>query len=713
MTSEQPATSAVQQATLTITTPYVDSRRVRGTSITARTACPTWCAAVSRATQSVAIQVDPGAMRGVKKRRWWLPVTILAASALVHCTQSDGTALITPSADASDVDVAVPSPESGPDVAPLDAGTSPGACALGTTACGNACVDVQNDNAHCGACEHACPLEQACVRGSCVVACSPGQLQCAGRCTSIDTDNANCGGCGNACASGQVCSHGQCSATCASDLTVCGDHCVDTAHDPTGCGSCGHVCPFAGNALPVCAQGTCGTVCQTHYADCNGDPNDGCEVNTDTSAANCGRCGKGCSYPAANSACTGGQCTFVSCSPNYGNCDNDASNGCETNLFYDTKNCTACGNVCPLGPNVQAATCYGACGINYCTSGFANCDNDAGNGCEVNIANDDAHCGSCYYACPKGTTCRASTCACPDGQSMCGGACVDVTNSPLNCGACGNVCALPNAASTCQSSACALGACAAGWDNCDGNAANGCEIDLATNLANCGTCGNACAAGQTCSSGVCTAAPACAVKTAPRVLVYRALPQNVFSELPAGAAVTVAGDALWLSYSTAKFASYDLILIETESCAAGDFSAAAASAAAWSAAVTGRIVVSGLDTGSWYSGPGVPTAFHRAAFAWLTSGTGTGLYVGSDCGVRQLDFLSTIGSFSSAGTANYTTVVTSPFHPVMLGITGASLGYYSSGKSTIRVPSGFEVLAVQPQSTPLPLVAARDVLCAP
>lgn len=47
--------------------------------------------------------------------------------------------------------------------------------------------------------------------------------------------------------------------------------------------------------------------------------------------------------------------------------------------------------------------------------------------------------------------------------------------------------------------------CAEGKGECDGNAATACETDLAGSAQHCGACGNACAAGQSCSAGACRA----------------------------------------------------------------------------------------------------------------------------------------------------------------------------------------------------------------
>src|SRR5262249_47811935 len=80
----------------------------------------------------------------------------------------------------------------------------------GTTRCGSDCVDISIDNAHCGACGHACPMGQLCGAGQCSLSCPLGQTGCNGRCADVMTDGENCGACGHACATGQKCVGGQC-----------------------------------------------------------------------------------------------------------------------------------------------------------------------------------------------------------------------------------------------------------------------------------------------------------------------------------------------------------------------------------------------------------------------------------------------------------------------------------------------------------------------
>ena len=108
----------------------------------------------------------------------------------------------------------------------------------------------------------------------------------------------------------------------------------------------------------------------------------------------------------------------------------------------------------------------------------------------------------------------------------------DLTQDPANCGACGTRCAQPNAAGTCEASACAY-ECLPGYVDLDGDVTNGCDyfctesfnglevcdladndcdgtidenLGLETNVDNCGSCGNKCLAinaDATCDGGVC------------------------------------------------------------------------------------------------------------------------------------------------------------------------------------------------------------------
>lgn len=81
---------------------------------------------------------------------------------------------------------------------------------------------------------------------------------------------------------------------------------------------------------------------------------------------------------------------------------------------------------------------------------------------------------------------------CAPGSHLCAEACLD-DQSPASCGAACTPCVPPpNATSTCDGATCGF-ACAPGFADCDGDAANGCEADLSS-AATCGSCATACAA---------------------------------------------------------------------------------------------------------------------------------------------------------------------------------------------------------------------------
>jgi hypothetical protein len=62
---------------------------------------------------------------------------------------------------------------------------------------------------------------------------------------------------------------------------------------------------------------------------------------------------------------------------------------------------------------------------------------------------------------------------------------------------------MPNSTPACVSSACKVGSCNAGFADCNGVAADGCETNLNTSATNCGACGKVCAGGQSCVSASC------------------------------------------------------------------------------------------------------------------------------------------------------------------------------------------------------------------
>src|SRR5664279_2515256 len=94
----------------------------------------------------------------------------------------------------------------------------------------------------------------------------------------------------------------------------------------------------------------------------------------------------------ATASCTNGSCTIATCQPNMADCNNKASDGCETNLQTSATYCGSCNNAC--NTNHGTATCAaGQCGIT-CAPGFSNCDGLVSNGCEVDLSRSEDNCGN-------------------------------------------------------------------------------------------------------------------------------------------------------------------------------------------------------------------------------------------------------------------------------------------------------------------------------
>lgn len=175
------------------------------------------------------------------------------------------------------------------------------------------------------------------------------------------------------------------------------------------CGSCGHVCNLA-NATAACTAGVCTiSSCNAGFKNCDGQTANGCETNINTSPNNCGGCGVVCPPRLnATATCVNGVCSFT-CNAGFADCDGQPGTGCEVSLQTDPFNCGGCGNVCPSPPNATATCDNGVCSFT-CNAGFADCDGQPGNGCEVNLQTDSSHCGNCGTVCPVGHQCVNGQC---------------------------------------------------------------------------------------------------------------------------------------------------------------------------------------------------------------------------------------------------------------------------------------------------------------
>ncbi len=420
------------------------------------------------------------------------------------------------------------------------------ACADGYADCdGNAAngceVDVRTDNTHCGACGRPCVIPNGtpgCADGVCRVGmCNEGFADCDGDAangceTDVRTASANCGRCGNMClvAGGTAaCTAGSCViGGCATgrgdcDMNAMNGCEIDTQTSATNCGACGRTCVIP-NGTAACRDGRCGVgVCNVGFGDCDGDPTNGCETNLLTTTNHCGLCGNQCVVANGTAACVAGACIISACTPTFANCNNFYGDGCEVGTVSDVNNCGVCRNVCPTPPSGTRTCIAGICSVGNCAAGTADCDGSLMTGCETNTVTSVLHCGGCGRACAARAnatvTCAAGACGftCNAGFADCDGIAangceVNILTTAGNCGRCGNACSTANGTSACSAGVCGIGACNVGFANCDGLVATGCEVDLRSNSSNCGSCTTVCAA-PVGGSVACTAS-AC-VRTCP------------------------------------------------------------------------------------------------------------------------------------------------------------------------------------------------------
>ena len=203
----------------------------------------------------------------------------------------------------------------------------------------------------------------------------------------------------------------------------------------------------------------------------------------------------------------------------YYNCGNGY-----TQVSSDQNNCGECGIVCPALANATHKCENGNCLLDACKSGYANCDDVQQNGCEINLNISLTNCGACNNACTvaHGTPlCLNATCSvgsCNAGYANCNGLYADgcetnTTSNPNHCGGCSRTCgAIPNGSAACLNSTCSIGTCNTGFGNCNGIYADGCETNTTSNPNHCGGCSRTCGAipngsaaclNSTCSIGTC------------------------------------------------------------------------------------------------------------------------------------------------------------------------------------------------------------------
>ncbi len=224
--------------------------------------------------------------------------------------------------------------------------------------------------------------------------------------------------------------------TCPLGQTNCGGSCVDTTTDANNCGGCGTVCPAVSNGTAGCLNGTCGVgSCNAGFADCDLSPANGCETNISSNVFDCGSCGHVCSLPNATAGCTSGTCIVASCNPGFANCDANSANGCEVSLNTDANNCGSCGNQCVATSQSTCGT-SGTCSAGACQL-WSNGTICAAQFCNGNVENQASTCDG-SGTCVPGATINCAPYICAAGA--CKTSCASNTDcvSPATCS--GSVC---------------------------------------------------------------------------------------------------------------------------------------------------------------------------------------------------------------------------------------------------------------------------------
>jgi hypothetical protein len=230
---------------------------------------------------------------------------------------------------------------------------------------------------------------------------------------------------------------------------------------------------------------------------------DGVCVATGDPAYGCGdpSC-RPCASEHASAACHGGECALASCDRGYADCNGDARDGCEVDLSKP-ESCGRCAETCSAEAPLCAPTGAGF----ECTSGCPEAAPDRCGGDCVSLLTSANHCGGCDEKCAAVANAQVEcadggcTFTCKAGYHACGAACA-VDSDPKQCGPACTACPSPaNATATCEANACAI-RCASGHADCNGDAKDGCEVKLATDPLNCGGCGESCKGGA-CELGAC------------------------------------------------------------------------------------------------------------------------------------------------------------------------------------------------------------------
>ena len=339
-----------------------------------------------------------------------------------------------------------------------------GTCPTGKNLCASICVDSTSLN-YCGPSCGRCPVspdgKSSCDGDKCSLQCNSGFHRCGDACLS-DKDPRSCGTscdpclaptggtatcdgvtCGASCPASTKRCEGACIATgqscngvCPGGSHDCGGNCVSNS-DPN---ACGQACVRCSNnhRTPVCSNGVCSGGCSAGFADCNGNPADGCEADFSTNG-NCGGCGVTCG---GNASCVNRKCV-IPCPPcrTAPHCDAAGNNVVTEFCDMATGTCRettkqGCSSGCS---NSQCIVCGGS---NQACCAGEKCNNPnsliCGTRTPFNLPSTCLSCGTDPQPCCEGQKCNAGN-QCDDGGCIkCGTIgvlCCFLPNKPCVAGA--------------------------------------------------------------------------------------------------------------------------------------------------------------------------------------------------------------------------------------------------------------------------------------
>ncbi|MSP60121.1 MAG: hypothetical protein EXR72_07225 [Myxococcales bacterium] len=199
-----------------------------------------------------------------------------------------------------------------------------------------------------------------CMAGTCqMLPCQNGKKD--GNETDTDCGGGSCGKCGfgKSCLGNADCDTGLCTNKFCASPASCNDGVKNGKETDTDCGG---GCPLCSDGSDCLVNGDCssancsGGICQA-APNCFDGMLNGTETDVDCGGLKCGACENGFSCK-GNSDCKSLGCSLgICCGSGTANCDNNPNNGCEADLKNDKSNCNACGKLCANGQTCNNGVC--------------------------------------------------------------------------------------------------------------------------------------------------------------------------------------------------------------------------------------------------------------------------------------------------------------------------------------------------------------------